>query len=229
MRAQPIAGTSGGRGNASETFFFATCGLSVYRRKAGCPISRAFSAREAGKLPLVLPFFEHVLDRRLVNHQIRLAVFTVHLDAIPVVPFDDAVYFLAIAQNDHHWRPRLHLLLVIKILGVGLLRRRGFLPCAACPRHTIAAIAPPVHTFYPVMTIHSFAPFRSLHGSGVVVIVVLYPRQSWPNQLAIGEVFLLRDSGWDGIHNFFHCGRPLARSFTQTTTPWDRRIVLLQA
>src|ERR1700687_4651537 len=117
MRAQSIAGTSGGRGNASETFFFATCGVDLYDRpKAGCPISRAFSAREVGMLPLVLPFFEHVLNRRLVDHQIRLAVFTVHLDAISIVPFDNAAYFLAVTQNNHHWRPRLHLLLVIKIL-----------------------------------------------------------------------------------------------------------------
>src|ERR1700741_961267 len=103
MRAQPIAGTSGGRGNASETFSFATWRMTGRRQDA--PISRAFSAREVGMLPLVLPFFEHVLDRRLVDHEVRLTVFTVHFDAISIVPFDNAVYFLAVAQNNHHRRP----------------------------------------------------------------------------------------------------------------------------
>src|ERR1700686_4169405 len=43
MRAQPIAGTSGGRGNASETFFFATLGIDrrPTGRKPGGPILRS--------------------------------------------------------------------------------------------------------------------------------------------------------------------------------------------
>src|SRR5277367_4064080 len=40
-------------------------------------------------LALVLPFFIHVFDRGLVDHQIGLARVAVHFDATPVVPLDD--------------------------------------------------------------------------------------------------------------------------------------------
>ena len=43
-----------------------------------------------------------------------------------VVPLDHAVNFLAVAQHDHHRGFRLHLLLIVKVLGVGLFRGRGF-------------------------------------------------------------------------------------------------------
>src|SRR6476620_2217279 len=78
------------------------------------------------RLALVFAFFEHVLDGGFVNHQIRFAILAVHLDAIPVIPLDNAVNFFAVTQHDDHGRPRLHLLLIVEIFGVGLLRRSCF-------------------------------------------------------------------------------------------------------
>src|SRR5271169_2126218 len=160
-------------------------------------------------LPLVLPFLEHVLDRGFVDHHIRLAVLTVHLDAIPIIPFDDAVHFLAVAQNDHHRCPRLHLLLVIKILGVGLLRRRGLLASAA-PRGPFAAIptVSSIHAFSAVVPLRAIASFlRRDRGRAVIIVILHHSLQSRPNQLAVGEVFLFgRFTGWYGIHNLFHRG-----------------------
>src|ERR1700730_5217625 len=77
-------------------------------------------------LPLVLAFLEHVLDGGLVDHQVGRAG-AIQLDAVLVVPLDIAVDFLTVAQNDDHGSLRLHLLLIIKILGVSLLGRRGLL------------------------------------------------------------------------------------------------------
>src|SRR5438477_12693437 len=148
-------------------------------------------AKPKGKtLPLVLPFFKHVLDRGLVDHQIRSAVLPVHLEASPVVPFDDAAYFLAIAKNNHHRRPRLHLLLVIKILGIRLFGRRGLLPDAAS--HSTIPTVSSFHTFSALMSFRSFAPFRRLQIRGIVIVMILHPRQSRSDQLAVGERFLLR-------------------------------------
>ena len=48
-----------------------------------------------------------------------------HLDAILVVPLDDAANLVAGVEDHHHRRSRLHLLDVIKIFGVRLLRRSG--------------------------------------------------------------------------------------------------------
>src|SRR5260370_349364 len=78
-------------------------------------------------------FFVNVFDRRLVDHQIRLAAVSYHLEAVLVVPLDDAVNLLAVAEHDDQWGLRLHLFLIIKILGVGLLRGREFLSAEALP------------------------------------------------------------------------------------------------
>src|ERR1039458_8170511 len=91
------------------------------------------NGKERGKSPEpstlfsnALPLFKHVLDRRLIDHQIRRAA-AVQLDAALVVPLDVAVDLLAIAQYHHHGSLGLHLLLIIEIFGVGLLGRGNFL------------------------------------------------------------------------------------------------------
>src|SRR5205823_10934565 len=101
------------------------------------------------QLALILPFFEHVLNGRLVDHQVRLAVLAIHLDAITVIPLNDPAHFFAVAENDHHGGPRLHLLLIIKILGVGLFRRCRLL--AAGSHTTIPPIITMVHAFSAIM------------------------------------------------------------------------------
>src|SRR5258708_39386002 len=121
MPALPTAGIFAVKPNAREAFLLPT---------SECWRSNRFSTewrRRAGALPLVLPFFEHVLDRGFIDHQISIAVVAVHLDAIPVIPFDDAAPFFTVAQHDHHRSPRLHLLLIIEVLRIGLLRRRRLL------------------------------------------------------------------------------------------------------
>src|SRR5579864_7073242 len=82
---------------------------------------------EASLLPGALAFLIHVLDRGLVNHQVGRTV-AVDLEAALVVPLNDAADFFAIAEHDDHRRPRLHLFLIIKILGVSLLGRRRLAP-----------------------------------------------------------------------------------------------------
>src|SRR5580765_5981594 len=77
-------------------------------------------------LLLVLAFFEHVLDGRLVNHEIWFAAVPVHFDAVAIVPLNDAANFLAVLQHNHHRGSRLHLLLIVEVLGVSLLRRSKF-------------------------------------------------------------------------------------------------------
>ena len=83
-------------------------------------------------------FLVHVLDAGLVDQQVGRAG-AVHLQAVLVVPLDDAVNFFAVLQHQDHGRLGLHLLLIIEILGVGLLRRRSLLAVRAVA--TISAIA----------------------------------------------------------------------------------------
>ena len=47
----------------------------------------------------VFSFLKHVLNRRLINHKVRLTVLAIDLDAIAVIPLDDSVDLLVIAQN----------------------------------------------------------------------------------------------------------------------------------
>src|ERR1700686_3948352 len=157
--ASPTSGTLCGKFGARESFFLPIFRMGLWRGAAiGCPISRALCARSSNILPLVLPFFKHVLNRGLVDHQIRLALLPVHLDAVPVVPLDDPAPFLAVAQHDHHRRPRLHLLPIIKILGVGLLRRRQLFSRAAC--HCAIPSVSSIHAFSAILPLRPFAPFR---------------------------------------------------------------------
>src|ERR1039457_5723738 len=68
----------------------------------------------------------HVHDGRLVEQDIR-AFAAVHFETAAVVPLNHAVQCLAIAQDEHHRGLGLHLLHVIKILGVSLIRWDRFL------------------------------------------------------------------------------------------------------
>src|SRR5260370_36867972 len=149
------------------------------------PLREKWGSVRRKSLPLVLPFLKHVLDRRLVNHQIRVAILTVHLDAIPVIPFDDPAHFFPIAQNDHHRRSRLHLLLIIKVLRVGLLRGCGLLASPASHR-SLAAI-PAIHSLHAFSTVVPLRPLASFlrHRSRIVAIVILHAWQRGPNQLAV--------------------------------------------
>src|SRR5580765_1125481 len=116
----------------------------------------------------VFSFLKHVLNRRLINHKVRLTVLAIDLDAIAVIPLDDSVDLLVIAQNDYHWSPRLHLLLIIEIFGVGLLWR-GQLLSALCAHGTLIAIA----AFGTLMPFGTLTPFLHRHRSGVVISVIL--------------------------------------------------------
>src|ERR1700719_1747941 len=91
-------------------------------------------------LPSAFVLFEHVLNGGLVNHQIRSAIVADYFDAGLVVPLDDSVHFFAVAQHNHHRRSRLHLFLVIEILGVGLFWRRSLSTTTRCSRTTVRAL-----------------------------------------------------------------------------------------
>src|SRR5450432_1605698 len=129
------------------------------------------------KLSAVLALFIHVLDRGLVNHQVGGAA-AVHLEAASVIPFDGSPNLFAIAKHNYHRRFRLHLLLIIEILRVGLLRRGWFFS----------------QTIRPVMVTVSFDPVGPLatfsHGNRRMI--VLGSAQGRPNQLAIGKSLWLQ-------------------------------------
>ena len=76
------------------------------------------------ELLFVLPFLilVEILDV-VFEDQKGWAILTMQFEAAFVIPFDNAVQFLAVLEHNHHGRVRIHLLLVIKALGVGLLRR----------------------------------------------------------------------------------------------------------
>src|SRR5579864_3460788 len=57
------------------------------------------------------------------EQQVRFA-FPIHFKAILVIPLDDALQNFAILEDEGHLRFGLHLFQIVKILGVGLLRRR---------------------------------------------------------------------------------------------------------
>ena len=115
-------------------------------------------------LLLILAFFEHVLDGRLVNHEIWLATIPVYLDAVTVIPFDDSVNFFSIAQHDHHRSARLHLFLIVEVLGVGRLGRCELLASASRSHGTLTS-------FRTIVALR--APL--LHGNrrGIVVSVIV--------------------------------------------------------
>src|SRR5512141_427447 len=87
-----------------------------------------------------LAFLVHVLDRWLVNEQVGLAA-AGELDAVLVVPLDVAVDLFAVLEHDDHRGLGLHLLLVIKILGVGLLGGSGLARRAVAALHGRSTVA----------------------------------------------------------------------------------------
>ena len=127
------------------------------------PAAFASLQQEPQKLrPRVLAFFVHVLDRGLVDHEVGRTI-AVYLETTLVIPLDDAADFFAIAEHDDHRRSRLHLLLIIKILSVGLLGRRRLAASAVTVIAivTIVAVAGALRTIPPLP-----------HGRGRMVVVV---------------------------------------------------------
>src|SRR5437016_12853979 len=80
-------------------------------------------ARDLQRLRLsdVFPSLVDIANGRLIDQEIGAAV-SAQLDAVFVVPLDGSLYLIAIFHHDHDRGFALHLLLVIKILGVGLVR-----------------------------------------------------------------------------------------------------------
>src|ERR1700730_16858233 len=115
-------------GSARGSLFRISCG-GKRRRLSCCDRFRTLALPRL----MAFAFFVYVLDRRLVDHQIRLAAVSYNLETVLVVPLDDAVNLLAVAEHDDQWCLRLHLFLIIEILGVGLLRGREFLTAEALP------------------------------------------------------------------------------------------------
>src|ERR1700676_465092 len=127
-------------------------------------------------LPAILALFIHVLYRGLVDHQIGGAA-AVHLQAGFVVPLDGSADLLAITQHDHHRSLRLHLFLIIKVLRIGLFRRRRLFARAIRSVMTV--------------TLASLQPVAALSRSWGHV-VVLGPAQRRPYQFAIGKALGLQ-------------------------------------
>src|SRR5208282_2790509 len=167
---------------------------STSRRRGSC----CRSCEGPSLLPPVLAFLEHVLDGRLVDHQVGGAV-AVQLDAMFVIPLDIAVDFLSVAQHDDHGSLGLHLFLIIKILGVGLLGRRDFLGRSGGT----------VPVFIPV-------PISAFDGhvvGAVVIVRVIGTIEGRPDQLAIGEAFLIGGwFGWYGVESIFQIAPPARRA-----------------
>src|ERR1039458_1459276 len=154
-----------------------------------------------GLLPSVLAFLEHVLDGGLVDHQVGSAV-AVQLDAVLVVPLNIAVDFFAVAQHDDHGSLALHLLLIIKILGVGLFGGRGLLG-----RHASGTISAsiPIPVSIPV--------FGGRVVVAVIIVRVIGAVEGRTDQLAIREAFLIRGwFGWYGVERIFQIAPPARRA-----------------
>src|SRR5271157_3034851 len=137
-------------------------------------------------------FLVHVLDAGLVNEQVRCSG-AVHLQAVLVVPLDDAVDLLAIVQHQDHGRAGLHLLLVVEILGVRLLRWRGFL---AAVRGTFGAVV----TIVAAIALAVVA----------VVARMIVAVERGADQLAIGKYVGVKGATHGGgVHGIFHGGAPV--------------------
>src|SRR6202165_4052895 len=151
-------------------------------------------------LSLVLAFLEHVLDGGLVDHQVGRAG-AIQLDAVLVVPLDITVHFLPFAQNDGHGSLRLHLLLIIKIFGVGLLGRRGLLGRNGGPVAIPISISVPVPAFSRRVVV------------GVAIVVMVGAIQDRTDQLAIREAVLIGGLfGWYGVDCIFQIAPPARRA-----------------
>src|SRR5205814_9145264 len=106
------------------------------------------------------------------------------------------MYFFAVAQNQHHWRFRLHLLLIIEIFRISLLGRGG--PAST---GTVAAVAcvsaiPALGALRAVAALshRRLAVHRRL---GMVVVAAIQRRAHQPT---VGEAVLVYGPhGWTGI------------------------------
>src|SRR5580704_4241025 len=162
-------------------------------------------------------FLKHVLYRGLVDHQVRPAIVADHFDTSLVVPLDRTMHFLAVLQHDYHRRLRLHLLLVIKVFGIRLLRRRC-LSSAPSATRAVASITPVKSTLWPVVPVVSIPALRHLHMIGVVIgivvsVVVIRARQRRTDQFAVGEILVVsRLLGQCRIDGFLHSGATLAHA-----------------
>src|SRR5262249_53581569 len=127
----------------------------------------------------VFAFFIQILNRRLVDHQVR-SLGAVYFNAVLVIPLNNAVDFLIIAEHDDHWSLGLHLFLVVEILSVGLLGRRN-LTLSAAP----IAVPPafPTTTFSAFRTLTPFPTTATL-----AAMTMIIAGQGRTNQLAIAEV-----------------------------------------
>src|SRR5713226_5181888 len=140
---------------------------------------------------LALAFLEHVLNGGLVDHQVGGAA-AVQLDAVLVVPLDIAVDFLAVTQHDNHGGLRLHLLLIVKIFGVGLFGGRGLLGWSG------GTVAIPISISVPV------AAFSGRVVMGVAIVVVVGAIEDRTDQLAIREAVLIGGLfSWYGVDCIF--------------------------
>src|SRR5579871_244200 len=168
---------------------------AIAKRK---PTTSDFETRNSKLLLLILPLFKHVLDGRFIDHHIRFAAIAVHLDAVPVIPLNDAVNLFPVSQHDHHLRARLHLLLIVEILRVRLLRRRRLLSAARSHR-TLSAVS----SLRSVMPFRTISPFLYRHRRTVMIAVILGARQRRANQLTVREVFpVSRFSGRHRSHKY---------------------------
>src|SRR5271165_4708694 len=126
-------------------------------------------------------FLVHVFNAGLVDQQIRRAG-PIHLQAVLVVPLDDAVDLFIVLQYQHHGSLGLHLFLVIKIFGVSLLWRRSL--------------------FSVRCTVWAFAALAAVAVVGPVVFAAIQRRA---NQPAIGKHLAVKTATQIGsVHGIFH-------------------------
>src|SRR6266576_3646227 len=122
----------------------------------------------------------------------------------------------------------MHLLLIVKILRVGLLRRSQ--PLAALRSHRTLAT---LHPLRPVMPLRAFATFLRRHRRSIVIAVIFNSGQGRPNQLTIREVFPFRGfAGRYGTHNSIlhrgaNLGYTLSRKLLGTLIDQRRRELLI--
>ena len=74
---------------------------------------------------LVFILFVHVANAVFEDQQIGFC-FPVDLDAVSIIPLDDAAELLTIIQHHHHGSLVLHLLQIVEAFRIGLLLRGGF-------------------------------------------------------------------------------------------------------
>src|SRR6266545_2184489 len=100
----------------------------VLAAAGACAFMRRHSsqcARWRGSVAVSL-ILVHILDVMFENEQVRAFV-AVQFDAVFIVPFDCAAQFLIVPQYEDHRSVRVHLLLIIEALRVGLLGRNFLL------------------------------------------------------------------------------------------------------